>query len=47
MDKTIGTIAVGMQADIIALDGEPLRDITAVRRVVFVMKAGKVYRNEH
>jgi imidazolonepropionase-like amidohydrolase len=47
MDKTIGTIAVGMQADIIALDGDPLRDITAVRRVVFVMKAGKVYRNEH
>jgi imidazolonepropionase-like amidohydrolase len=42
----IGSIAPGMQADIIALDGDPLRDITAVRRVVFVMKGGVVYRND-
>src|SRR5437660_911129 len=35
----IGSIAPGLQADIIALDGDPLKDITAVRRVVFVMKA--------
>jgi imidazolonepropionase-like amidohydrolase len=41
----IGSIAPGMQADIIALDGDPLKDITAVRRVVFVMKGGVVYRN--
>jgi imidazolonepropionase-like amidohydrolase len=41
----IGSIAPGMQADIIALDGDPLRDITAVRRVVFVMKGGFVYKN--
>jgi imidazolonepropionase-like amidohydrolase len=47
INDTVGSIAPGMQADIIALDGDPLRDITAVRRVVFVMKAGKVYRNEH
>ena len=40
----IGAIAPGLQADIIALDGNPLEDITAVRRVVFVMKAGKVYK---
>jgi imidazolonepropionase-like amidohydrolase len=45
--KDVGTIAPGMQADLIALDGDPLRDVTAVRKVVFVMKAGKVYRNEH
>jgi imidazolonepropionase-like amidohydrolase len=45
MDDQIGAIAPGMQADIIALDGDPLRDITAVRRVVFVMKAGTVYKN--
>jgi len=41
----IGSIAPGMQADIIALDGDPLHDITSVRRVVFVMKGGVVYKN--
>jgi len=46
MEKEIGSIAPGMQADIIALDADPLTDITAVRRVVFVMKGGDVYRND-
>src|SRR5581483_2447035 len=41
----IGSIAPGLQADIIALDVDPLKDITAVRRVVFVMKGGVVYKN--
>ena len=41
----IGSIAPGLQADIIALDGDPLKDITAVRRVVFVMKGGMVYKS--
>jgi len=41
----IGTIAPGFEADIIALAGDPLKDITAVRRVVFVMKGGVVYKN--
>ncbi len=45
MEKEIGAIAPGMQADIIALDGDPTKDITAVRRVVFVMKGGRVYKN--
>ena len=45
MADEIGSITVGLQADIIALDGDPLKDITAVRRVVFVMKAGIVYKN--
>jgi imidazolonepropionase-like amidohydrolase len=45
MGDQIGSIAPGMQADIIALDGDPLKDITAVRRVVFVMKGGVVYKN--
>jgi imidazolonepropionase-like amidohydrolase len=40
----IGAIAAGLNADIIALDGNPLEDITAVRRVAFVMKGGRVYR---
>ena len=34
-----------MQADIIALDGDPLKDITAVRRVVFAMKGRVVYKD--
>src|SRR5215475_697431 len=46
MQDRIGSIARGMEADIIATDGNPLDDITAVRRVVFVMKAGKVYKND-
>ena len=41
----IGAIAPGMDADIIAMDGDPLHDVTAARRVVFVMKGGKVYEN--
>jgi imidazolonepropionase-like amidohydrolase len=45
MQSQIGTIAPGMEADIIATQGNPLDDITAVRRVVFVMKGGKVYKN--
>ncbi len=46
MQNEIGAIAPGLQADIIALDGDPLKDITAVRRVVFVMKGGRVYKNQ-
>lgn len=45
LDKQIGSIAPGMEADIIATDGNPLQDATAARRVVFVMKGGKVFEN--
>ena len=41
----IGRIAPGFEADLIAVDGDPLADITALRRVAFVMKAGQVVRN--
>ena len=41
----IGAIAPDLEADLVAVEGNPLEDITAVRRVVFVMKGGKVFRN--
>src|SRR5436309_8925635 len=45
LEKAIGTLAAGYEADLIAVDGDPLADITAVTRVAFVMKGGTVYRN--
>src|SRR5947199_188117 len=42
MSNQIGSIAPGLEADIIALDGDPLKAIAAARRVVFVMKGGVV-----
>lgn len=45
MGDRIGSIAAGHEADIIALEGDPIKDITAVRRVVFVMKGGVVYKD--
>jgi imidazolonepropionase-like amidohydrolase len=45
MSDKIGSIAPGMQADLVAVKGNPLDDITAVRNVVFVMKGGAIYKN--
>jgi imidazolonepropionase-like amidohydrolase len=42
----VGAIAPGMEADLIAVEGDPLKDIQALRRVVWVMKSGRVVRNE-
>jgi imidazolonepropionase-like amidohydrolase len=44
LGKEIGAVEPGFQADLVAVEGNPLEDITAVRRAVFVMKGGKVFR---
>ncbi len=45
MNESIGSVAPGYQADLIATRGDPSVDITALHRVEFVMKGGTVYRN--
>ena len=42
----IGSIDKGKYADLIAVSGDPLADITELQRVKFVMKSGKVVRND-
>jgi imidazolonepropionase-like amidohydrolase len=42
----IGCIASGMLADIVAVPGDPLRDIAVLQKVVFVMKDGQIFRYE-
>ena len=44
LDKTVGRLAPGYQADIIAVDGDPATDITALTRVTFVMREGRIYK---
>ena len=45
-DKNLGSLTVGKWADIVAVSGDPLKDIHAMEKVVFVMKNGVVYRKE-
>ncbi len=46
LKNEIGTLAPGLRADIIAVAGDPIKDITAVRRVRFVMRDGRVVKND-
>jgi imidazolonepropionase-like amidohydrolase len=43
----IGTLEAGKWADIIAVDGDPLQDVTTLQHVKFVMKGGAVMKNEY
>jgi imidazolonepropionase-like amidohydrolase len=43
----VGAIEPGKWADILAVDGDPLGDVTTLENVKFVMKGGQVYKNEY
>ena len=43
----IGAVEYGKWADIIAVDGDPVQDVTTLERVKFVMKGGEVVKNEY
>jgi imidazolonepropionase-like amidohydrolase len=44
--KQVGSVEAGKYADLVAVSGDPLADITEMQRVKFVMKGGVVFRNE-
>jgi imidazolonepropionase-like amidohydrolase len=46
VERVTGTIEVGKEADIVAVPGDALRNVAATENVRFVMKGGKVFRND-
>jgi len=46
LEKLVGTLEAGKQADVVAVPGDPLLDIKATEKAFFVMKGGRVYRND-
>lgn len=46
MESQLGSLTSGKFADIVAVDGNPLEGISALRKLGFVMKSGRVYRND-
>jgi imidazolonepropionase-like amidohydrolase len=47
LDKQIGKVEPGYQADLVATQENPLKDIQALRGIFFVMQSGKVIRQDH
>jgi imidazolonepropionase-like amidohydrolase len=46
LSTEVGTLEPGKRADLIAVDGDPLRDVTVLKRVPFVMKDGAVFKDD-
>ena len=44
-EREIGSLEVGKYADILAINGDPLKNISALRNITMIMKGGTVYRN--
>ena len=43
----VGSLERGAWADVVAVDGDPLKDVTTLEHVKFVMKGGEVVKNEY